>query len=60
MRVAARGRQAEIEAAPIRYVTAVLGVDDQETAIRWLIALMTLTCCLAITTAAASAPRSTV
>ncbi len=58
----ARSRQAEIEAAPIRYVAAVFGVDDQETAIRRLIALMVLTCDpLAIgLTAAASARRSTV
>jgi hypothetical protein len=59
--VAAKGRQIETEAAPIRYVAAVFGVADQETAIRWLIALMVL-CCdpLAIAlTAAASVPRST-
>jgi hypothetical protein len=57
--VVARGRQIETEAAPIRYVAAVFGVADQETAIRWLIALMVL-CCdpLAIVlTAAASAWR---
>jgi hypothetical protein len=56
--VAARGRQAEIEAAPIRYVAAVFGVADQETAIRWLIALMVL-CCdpLAIALAAAASSR---
>jgi hypothetical protein len=60
--VAAKGRQIETEAAPIRYVAAIFGVADQETAIRWLIALMVL-CCdpLAIAlTAAASARRSTV
>ena len=58
--MAARGRQAETEAAPIRYVAELLGVDtDSERAIRWLIALMVL-CCdpLAIAlTAAASAQR---
>ena len=57
--VAARGRQADVEAAPIRYVAELLGVDsDSERAIRWLIALMVL-CCdpLAIAlTAAASRP----
>jgi hypothetical protein len=58
--VAAKGRQAEIEAAPIRYVAELVGADaDSERAIRWLIALMVL-CCdpLAIAlTAAASAKR---
>jgi hypothetical protein len=57
--VAAQGRRIETEAAPIRYVAAIFGVADQETAIRWLIALMVL-CCdpLAIAlTAAASARR---
>jgi hypothetical protein len=58
--VAARGRQIETEAAPIRYVAELLGADtDSERAIRWLIALMVL-CCdpLAIAlTAAASARR---
>jgi hypothetical protein len=60
--VAAKGRQIETEAAPIAYVAAVFGVADQETAIRWLIALMVF-CCdpLAIAlTAAASACRSNV
>jgi hypothetical protein len=38
--VTAKGRQAETEAAPIRYVAAIFGVADQETSIRWLIALM--------------------
>jgi hypothetical protein len=56
--VAARSRQAETEAAPIRYVSELVGVDtDSERPIRWLIALMVL-CCdpLAIVlTAAASA-----
>jgi hypothetical protein len=42
--VAARGHQVETEAAPIRYVAAVLGVTDSERAIRWLIALMVLCC----------------
>jgi hypothetical protein len=59
--VAAKGRQIEMKAAPIRYVAAVFGVNDQEAAIRWLIALMVL-CCdpLAIAlTAAASVQRST-
>jgi hypothetical protein len=60
--VAARGRQIETEAAPIRYVAELIGTDtDSERAIRWLIALMVL-CCdpLAIAlTAAASARRST-
>jgi hypothetical protein len=41
----AKGRQIETEAAPIRYVAQLLGVDtDSERAIRWLIALMVLTC----------------
>ena len=55
----ARGRQAETEAAPIRYVATVFGVTDSETAIRWLIALMVLCCdpfAIALT-AAASARR---
>jgi len=60
--VAAKGRQIETEAAPIRYVAELVGVDksDSERAIRWLIALMVL-CCdpLAIAlTAAASASAS--
>jgi hypothetical protein len=58
--VAARGRQIETEAAPIRYVAELIGASaDSERAIRWLIALMVL--CrdpLAIAlTAAASARR---
>jgi hypothetical protein len=60
--VAPKGRQIETEAAPIRYVAELLRVDtDSERAIRWLIALMVLTCDpLAIAlTAAASARRST-
>ena len=60
--VAAKGRQIETEAAPIRYVAELIGADtDNERAIRWLIALMVL-CCdpLAIAlTAAPSARRST-
>jgi hypothetical protein len=58
--LSARGKQIETEAAPIRYVAELLGLDtDSEKAIRWLIALMVL-CCdpLAIAlTAAASARR---
>jgi hypothetical protein len=58
--VAAQGKRIETEAAPIRYVAELLGIDtDSEKAIRWLIALMVL-CCdpLAIAlTAAASARR---
>ena len=54
--VAARGRQIETEAAPIKYVAAVFGVADQETAIRC--ALMVL-CCdpLAIGLCAATSAR---
>jgi hypothetical protein len=55
--VATKGRQIETEAAPIRYVAAVFGVADQETAIRWLIALMVLCCdplAIALTAAASS------
>jgi hypothetical protein len=41
----AKGRQLETDAAPIRYVAEMLGVDsDSERAIRWLIVLMVLTC----------------
>jgi hypothetical protein len=53
--VAAKGRQMDTEAAPIRYAADT----DSERAIRWLIGLMVL-CCdpLAIAlTAAASARR---
>jgi hypothetical protein len=64
--VAARSLQAEIEAAPIRYVAELVGGStgapgDDERAIRWLIALMVLWCDpLAIAlTAAASVHRST-
>ena len=59
--VVAKGRQAETEGAPIRYVAELVGADtDSERAIRWLILMMVL-CCdpLAIAlTAAASARRS--
>jgi hypothetical protein len=58
--VAAQGRQAKIEAAPIRYDAELIGADaDSERAIRWLIALMVLCCdrfAIALT-AAASAMR---
>jgi hypothetical protein len=57
--VAARGRQAQTEAAPIRYVAELVGIAaDSEQAIRWLIALMVL-CCdpLAIALTAATAAR---
>src|SRR5262249_37112819 len=58
--LAAKGRQIETEAAPIRYVAELIGTEaDSERAIRWLIALMVL-CCdpLAIAlTAGASARR---
>jgi hypothetical protein len=41
----AKGRQLETDAAPIRYVAELFGVDtDAERAIRWLIVLMVLTC----------------
>jgi hypothetical protein len=58
--VAAHGRQAETEAASIRYVAELFGADaDSERVIRWLITLV-LTCDpLAIApVAAASAKRS--
>jgi hypothetical protein len=61
--LAAQSRRIETEAAPIRYVAELVGADrDSERAIRWLIALMVLTCDpLAIAlTAAASARRSNV
>jgi hypothetical protein len=56
--LAAKGWQIDAEAAPIKYVAAVFGVADQETAIRWLIALMVL-CCdpLAIALCAATSAR---
>jgi hypothetical protein len=53
--LAAQSRRIETEAAPIRYVAAIFGVADQETAIRWLIALMVLCCdplAIALTAAA--------
>jgi hypothetical protein len=60
--VAAKGRQAEIEAAPIVYIAELLGnTGESERVIRWLIGLMVM-CCdpLAISlTAAASARRKT-
>jgi hypothetical protein len=56
--VAAKGRQVETEAAPIRYVAELVGDNgDSERAIRWLIALMVLCCdplAIALTAAAAS------
>lgn len=57
--VAARSRQIEVEAAPIRYVAQLLG-GTTEQAIRLLILLMVLTCdplALALT-AAASRPKT--
>jgi hypothetical protein len=43
--VAAKGRQIETEAAPIRYVAELIGADtNSERAMRWLIALMVLCC----------------
>jgi hypothetical protein len=58
--VAAKGRQIETEAAPVRDVAELLGTDaDSERAIRWLIALMVL-CCdpLAIVLTAAASSRA--
>ena len=41
--LSAKGRRIETEAAPIRYVAELIGVDiDSEQAIRWVIALMVL------------------
>ena len=58
--MAAKRRQIDTEAAPIRYVAELIGADtDSEQAIRWLILMMVM-CCdpLAIAlTAAASARR---
>ena len=57
--LAAKGRQAETEAAPIRYVAELFNANgDDEGAIRWLIALMVL-CCdpLAIALTAAASVR---
>ena len=53
--VAAKRWQIETEAAPIRYIAAIFCVTDQETAIRWLVALMVLCCdpaAIALTAAA--------
>jgi hypothetical protein len=57
--VAAKGRQAATEAAPIRYVAEMVGYDtDSERAIRWLIGLMVLSCDpLAIALTAATSRR---
>ena len=59
--VAAKGRQIEVEAAPIRYVGELLGADtDSERAIRWLIALIVLCCdplAIALTAAASIRPH---
>jgi hypothetical protein len=55
--VAAKGKAVESEAVPIQYVAAVFGFTDSETAIRWLILLMVLTCdplAIALTAAASS------
>jgi hypothetical protein len=61
---AAKGRQIETEAAPIRYVAELDGADaDSERAIRWLIALMVLTCdplAIALTAAASAGVSTTV
>jgi hypothetical protein len=53
----AEGRRIETEAAPIRYVAELVGVDSDERAIRCLIALMVLCCdplAIALTAAASS------
>jgi hypothetical protein len=43
--VAAKGRQIETEAVPIRYVAELVGAGtDSERAIRWLILMMVLCC----------------
>jgi hypothetical protein len=55
----ARGRQVEVESAPIRYVAELVGASaDSERAIRWLIAVMVL-CCdpLAVSLTAAASAR---
>jgi hypothetical protein len=58
--VAAKGRQIETEAAPIRYVAELLGTDtDSEKAIRGLIALMVLCCDQLAIALTASARRLT-
>ena len=57
--MAAKSRQIETEAAPIRYVAELVGANtNSERAIRWLIALMVLCCdplAIALTASAASA-----
>jgi hypothetical protein len=56
--VAAKGRQAETEAARIRYVAELVSGDtDSEHVLRWLIVLMVF-CCdpFAIALTAAAAP----
>jgi hypothetical protein len=61
--VAAKGWQIETEAAPIRYLPPVFGAADQETATRWLIALMVLCCdplAIALTVAASVQGSTTV
>ena len=56
--VAARARQVETEAAPIRYVAKLISADtDSERAIRWLIALMVL-CCDPLAIALTAAPSA--
>ncbi len=59
--MAAKGRQIETEAAPMRYVAEFVGADaDTERAIRWLIALMVMCCdplAIALTAAASAHPR---
>jgi hypothetical protein len=59
--VAAKSRQIETDAAPIRYVAELIGANtDSERAIRWLIALVVLCCdplAIALTAAAASSQR---
>jgi hypothetical protein len=58
--VAAKARQADAEAAPIRYVAELLGADnDSERAIRLLILLMVLCRDPLALTAAASARGAT-
>jgi hypothetical protein len=57
--VIARGRQVEVESAPIRYVAELVGASaDSEKATRWLILMMVLTCDpLAIALTAAASAR---
>jgi hypothetical protein len=58
--VVAQGRKIETDAAPIRYVAELLGIEaDGERAIRWLIALMVCCCdplAIALTAAASARP----